>query len=165
MEPVVDTKEEEVVLAESPVLTPDKCLNCENDATVQEEGKTDNIFCSKTCQEIYRYPNQVCILIDTKHTAYTLDTPRIKVTPQFMFCLVGNDNGEIEMDSVWTRIIRVESGTITVNVFDRNKALLITYYLKPGTTDQIIIPRTVYYTLSSTEKDQTAKVSIILNKQ
>lgn len=166
----VNTEPEEKTETPVIVTVTEKCLNCDKEATMQEEEDKVNIFCGKECQEVYRLPQQACLLIDTRHTVHTMDS-HLKITPLFMFCMVSGmdedegDDKKFEMDPTWTRIIRVESGKIVVKVYDRNKTLTSTYYLKAGNTDQIIIPRTVSYTLNTFEKGDIAKVSIILNKQ
>lgn len=166
-EPIIDAVERETTVIEETLA--EKCINCDKEATLQEEEDHVNIFCSKECQEVYRIPQQACLLIDTRHTVHSMDY-HLKITPLFMFCMVNNNENDddptlFEMDPTWTRIIRVETGKLVVKVYDRNKTLTATYYLKAGSTDQIIIPRTIHYTLNTFQKGDISKVSIILNKQ
>lgn len=142
-----------------------QCLNCEKRATVQEQEEKENVFCSPHCQEIYRQPHRVCQLVDTKHTVHTLDRSTVTITPWFSFRVVNGNEGEIALDPLHTRIIRVETGKLVVNVYDRNKALCATYILSASNADQIVIPQSVYHSLGTHEKGGVTKVSILLNKQ
>lgn len=141
-----------------------QCLNCEKEATMEEDGDDGNVFCCKECQDIYRRPHQVCQLVDVRHAIHTMKGPRTKVTPNFMFCVVTETEGEMTIDSEFKHIIRVEVGHLVVRIYDRNRNVSATYNLSPSSLSLVIIPSDIAYSMSVPPDTQIAKVSIILTQ-
>lgn len=139
------------------------CLNCDKEATMEEDGVHRNVFCGKECQEIYRLPHQTCQVIDVRHTSHTMETPRIKMIPQFMFYVVTGQENEIEVDTLYTRMIRVEVGHLVLKIYDRNKNVSATYCLAPNRSCLAIIPPGVHYSLNAAlaENDVCVTITIV----
>lgn len=157
--PVEETDADEIEMIQ--------CLNCEKEATMEEDGQDGNVFCGKECQDIFRRPHKVCQLVDVRHAIHTMKGLRTKVTPNFMFCIVTETDGEMTMDSEFKHMIRVEVGHLIVRIYDRNRNVSATYNLSPSSLSLIIIPSDIAYTMSVPSAETTsqiAKVSIILTQ-
>lgn len=136
------------------------CLNCGKEACMAEEGEPDNRFCSVECQQIYRNPISSCHALDIVHTVHTLETTRAKVTNHLMLCVITETVGNTQRDRTLTHIIRVESGNVVAQIFDRNGEVGVKYYLAQKGTNMLVIPRGIQYSLVVYEKGSIARVSI-----
>lgn len=136
------------------------CLNCDKQACMVEEGEPDNRFCGAECQQIYRNPISSCRALDIVHAVHTLDTTRAKVTNHLMLCVITETVGNTQRDRTLTHIIRVESGNVVAQIFDRNGEVGVKYYLAQKGTNMLVIPRGIQYSLVVHEKGSIARVSI-----
>lgn len=170
---VVDTTpiivEGDIILTEKPVAEATttstetaKCLNCENDATV-EEADTHSAFCGPKCQEIYRQPALTCQVIRTRHTIHTMDDDTLKVAPHIEFRVVRTTETPplIEVDLTNGRVIRIEAGVMCVNIHDNDDFIVATYCLRPNDTDCIVVPRTLRHSIVAHVACDTARLSIV----